>query len=52
MNINIKSIDSRAGNDLETFVRERVKEWSKQCNIIIRTNEISGKRSRKNPDNK
>ena len=52
MNIIIKSIDLKAGNNLETFVREKVKNLFKQCNSIIRANVIPRKGSSKSPENK
>ena len=52
MNIIIKSIDFKAGNKLETFVREKVKKLFTQCDNIIRANVILRKGSSKNPENK
>ena len=52
MNIIIKSVDFKAGNALETFVREKVKKLFRQCDSIIRANMILRKRESKNPENK
>jgi len=52
MNIIIKSIDFKAGNKLETFVREKVKKLFRQCDNIVRANVILRKGSSKNPENK
>ncbi|HEY5407930.1 MAG TPA: HPF/RaiA family ribosome-associated protein [Ginsengibacter sp.] len=52
MNIIIKSIDFKAGNKLETFVREKVKKLFTQCDNIVRANVILRKGSSKNPENK
>jgi ribosome-associated translation inhibitor RaiA len=52
MNIIIKSIDFKAGRNLETFVSEKVKKLFRQCNSIIRANVILRKGSSKNPENK
>jgi len=52
MNIIIKSIDFKAGNNLEIFVKEKVKKLFKQCNSIIRANVILRKGSSKTPENK
>ena len=52
MNIIIKSIDFKAGKNLETFVREKVKKLFRQCNSIIRANVILRKESNKNLQNK
>jgi len=52
MNIIIKSIDFKAGNKLETFVREKVKKFFRQCDNIVRANVILRKGSSKNPENK
>ena len=52
MNIIIKSVDFKAGNALETFVREKVKKLFRQCDSIIRANMILRKGESKNPENK
>jgi ribosome-associated translation inhibitor RaiA len=52
MNIIIKSVDFKAGNALETFVREKVKKLFRQCDSIIRANVILRKGESKNPENK
>ncbi len=52
MNIIIKSIDFKAGRNLEIFIREKVKKLFRQCNNIIRANVILRKGSSKNPENK
>lgn len=52
MNITIKSIDFKAGNNLETFVREKLKKLFTQCDNIIRANVILRKRASKSPENK
>ena len=52
MNIIIKSVDFKAGNALETFVREKVKKLFGQCDSIIRANVILRKGESKNPENK
>jgi ribosome-associated translation inhibitor RaiA len=52
MKIIIKSIDFKAGNKLETFVREKVKKLFTQCDNIISANVILRKESSKNPENK
>ena len=52
MNIIIKSIDFKAGNNLETFIREKLKKLFRQCDNIIRANVILRKTSRKDSENK
>ena len=52
MNIIIKSVDFKAGNALETFVREKVKKLFRQCDSIVRANVILRKGESKNPENK
>ena len=52
MNIIIKSVDFKAGNALESFVREKVKKLFRQCDSIIRANVILRKGESKNPENK
>ena len=50
MNIIIKSVDFKAGKDLETFAREKVKKLFAQCDNIIRANVILRKGESKNPE--
>lgn len=52
MNIIIKSIDFKAGNKLETFVREKVEKLFAQCDNIIRANVILRKEAGKSHENK
>ena len=52
MNIIIKSVDFKAGNALERFVREKVKKLFRQCDSIVRANVILRKAESKNPENK
>ena len=52
MNIIIKSIDFKAGKNLEIFVREKEKKSFRQCDNIIRANVILRKEGSKNPENK
>ncbi len=40
MKIIIKSIDFKAGKNLEIFVREKVKKLFRQCDNLIRANVI------------
>lgn len=52
MNIIIKSVDFKAGNKLEAFVREKLKKLFTQCDNIIRANVILRKGASKSPENK
>jgi ribosome-associated translation inhibitor RaiA len=52
MNIIIKSVNFKAGNALQTFVREKVKKLFRQCDSIICANVILRKEESKNPENK
>jgi ribosome hibernation promoting factor len=52
MNIIIKSVDFKAGNKLEAFVREKIKKLFTQCDNIIRANVILRKGASKSPENK
>ncbi|MEP6465317.1 MAG: HPF/RaiA family ribosome-associated protein [Parafilimonas sp.] len=52
MNIIIKSIDFKAGNTLETFIKEKVKKLFAQCDNIIRANVILRKQASKSHENK
>ncbi len=52
MNIIIKSVGFKAGNNLETFVIEKVKKLFRQCDDIIRARVILCKEESKNPENK
>ncbi len=52
MKIIIKSIDFKAGNKLEAFVREKVKKLFIQCDNIISANVILRKGASKSPENK
>jgi putative sigma-54 modulation protein len=52
MNIIIKSINFKAGNKLETFVREKVKKLFTQYDNIIRVNVILRKEASKSHENK
>ena len=52
MNIIIKSVDFKAGNALEIFVRKKVSKLFKQFDNIIRANVILRKEESKNPENK
>ena len=52
MNISIKAIDFKAGNNLQTFVNEKVEKLFRQSDNIIRANVILRKEAGKNPENK
>ncbi len=52
MNIIIKSVDFKAGNALEAFVKSKVSKLFRQCGNIIRANVILRKGESKNPENK
>lgn len=52
MNIIIKSVDFKAGKDLEAFIKEKVKKLFDQCDNIIRANVILRKGASKKHENR
>lgn len=52
MNIVIKSVNFKAGNNLKTFVREKIKKLFRHNSSIIRANVMLRKCESKNPENK
>ena len=52
MNIVIKSVNFKAGNNLKTFIREKIKKLFRHHNSIIPANVMLRKGESKNPENK
>jgi ribosomal subunit interface protein len=52
MDIVIKSVNFKAGNNLKTFVREKIRKLFRHNNRIIRANVMLRKEESKNPENK
>lgn len=52
MNIIIKSVDFKAGKDLEAFIKEKVRKLFEQCDDIIRANVILRRGASKKHENR